>query len=129
MLRQRRQEGCNDLEVQVLVVVVAVGPALQDADLVVQALDDPEADLVLRMTVRDDTLPMPLDHVGKALVRLEALPLQTISPAVEEGTSPDRILVVPELTEGLLEQVGGVEPLVGLEQLLQAGLSLEGEIV
>src|SRR6266849_2386122 len=104
MLRKRRQERRDDLEIQILIVMVAVGATLQDADLVVQALDHPEADLVLRMAVRDDTLPMPLDHVGKALEGLEALPLQTISPEDEEGASPDGILVVPELAEGLLEQ-------------------------
>src|SRR6266542_2771242 len=129
MLRERRQEGCDDLEVQVVVVVVAVGATLQNADLIVKALDDPETYLVVGMAVRDDAVPMPLDHIGKALVGLEALPLQAVAPSVEEGTGPDGVGVIPELAKVLLEHVRGVQTLVGVEQLAKARLSLEREIV
>jgi hypothetical protein len=63
MLRQRRQERRDDLEVEVSVVLVAVGSSLQDADLVVQLLDHAEADRVVGMAVRHDAISVPLDHV------------------------------------------------------------------
>ena len=40
------KERGHDLEFEVLFVPVAVGPALEDADLVVEPLDQAEADLV-----------------------------------------------------------------------------------
>src|SRR6266508_3260720 len=56
--------------------------------------------------VRDDAPPVPLDHVRKAFVGSEALPFQAVLPPIEEGTSLERIGVVPELAEGLFEYVG-----------------------
>ena len=37
--------------------------------------------------------------------------------------------VVPQLPEGFLEQIGDVEPAVGLEQLVKGAAAVEGEIV
>jgi len=106
MLREGRQEGCDALEVQVVVVLIAISTTLEEANLVVEVLDDPEGDLVLGSAVRDDALPVPLDHVRKAFVGSEALPFQAVLPPIEEGTSLERIGVVPELAEGLFEYVG-----------------------
>src|ERR1700716_2368203 len=71
----------------------------------------------------------PLDHVGEALVGFETLPFETGAPVVEEAPSPALVSVVPELSEGLLEQVGGIEPLVGGEQQLERPLALEAEVL
>src|SRR3990170_3833034 len=106
----------HDLELEVLLVAVAVGPALEDADLVVESFDEAEADLVVGVAVGNDPVPVPLDHGRELLVGLQPLPLQALLPTLKEGASPARSLVTPELAEGLFEQIGGIEPLVGLEQ-------------
>jgi len=54
------------------------------------------------------------DHGGKLLEGLEPLPAQLRFPSLEELPDPERVLVVPELPEGLLEQICLVEPFVGL---------------
>src|SRR4030095_631605 len=51
------------------------------------------------------------------------------SPILEEPPSPSCALVVPKLAEALLEQIGGVEPLVGGEQSLQCFLAVEREVL
>src|SRR5881397_1284531 len=123
------KERGHDLEFEVFLVPVSVGPALEDADFVVEPLDQAEADLVLRVAVGDDPVPVSLDHGCELLVGFEPLPLQALLPALEEGAGPARGLVAPELAEGLFEQVGGVEPLVGLEQLAQGCSAIVGEVV
>ena len=114
------QHAGEDLQPQVFLVAQAVGAALDDADLVVEALDEAERDLVLRVAVGGDAVPMALDHLGELLVRLEPLPLQACAPVVEEAPRPAFALVVPQLAEGLLEQVGLVQPLVGRQQRFNA---------
>jgi hypothetical protein len=107
----------------------SVGAALDHADLVVQALDEPEGDLVVGMTVRGNSIPMPVDQLGELLVRLQALPLQLSAPVLEKLTSPGLAGVVPQLGEGLLEQVGGVQAFVGRQQQLEVLSSVTGEIL
>src|SRR5712692_11084371 len=75
---QRMKKRGHDLEFEVLLVPVAVGPALEDADFVVEPLDESEADLVLGVAVGDDPVPVPLDHRRELLVGLEPLPLQAL---------------------------------------------------
>jgi len=60
-----------------------------------------------------------LDHRSELLVRSQALPLELSTPVVEELPGPGLARVIPELAEGLLEQVGGIEALVGGEQELE----------
>jgi len=72
----RRQHAAEDLEAQVLLVAEAVRPALDDAHLVVEPLDEAECDLVLDGAVGRDPVPVTLDHLRELLVRLEALPLE-----------------------------------------------------
>src|SRR5438105_1092897 len=107
----------------------SVGAALNHTDLVVQTLDKPEGDLVVGMTVRSNSIPMPVDQLGELLVRLQALPLQLSAPVFEELTGPGLAGVVPQLREGLLEQVGGVQALVGRQQQLEVLASVTGEIL
>jgi len=79
-LRERRPEGCDDLEVQVMVVAIPIGTTLQESDLIVQAFDHAETDLVVGIAVRDDALPVALDHVGKAFVARRKLRLPPSNP-------------------------------------------------
>src|SRR5438128_2145046 len=121
----RGQHAGEDLEPEVLFVAQPVGATLEHADLVVQALDEAERHLVLRVAVGGDAVPVPRDHCGKLLVGAEPLPLQSGAPVVEEAPGPALPLVLPELAEGLLEDVGGVEPLVRGEQRLESAPAVE----
>jgi hypothetical protein len=114
----RRQHAGEHLQAQVLLVPQPVRPALDDADLVVQPLDEPQRHLVLLAAVGCNPVPVALDHGGELLVGLEPLPLQRRFPVLEKASRPALALVVPQLAEGLLEHVGRVEPLVGGQQLL-----------
>src|SRR5712692_7331981 len=111
-----RQHAGEDLEAEVLFVAEAVRATLEDPDLVVQSLDEAERDLVLRVAVGRDAVPVPVDHGRKLLVGAQALPAQGDAPGLEEAARPRLAAVVPELPERFLEQVGDVEPLVGAEQ-------------
>ena len=79
---------------------------MDDANLVVQPFDEAQRDLVLRLAIGGDSIPMALDHLGELLVGRKALPLQACAPGLEESPRPSLALVAPELPEGLLEQVG-----------------------
>ena len=114
-----RQHTGQDLEPEVFFIPEAVGPALDHPDLVVQALDKAEGDLVLREAVSGDSLPMTFDQLGEVFIGLETLPLERGRPVIEEASGPTFSRVVPELTEGLFEQVGRVEALVCLQKGLQ----------
>jgi hypothetical protein len=120
MILQRWQRASEDLELQVFLIAQAVSAPLYHPDLVVEPLDEAERDFVLGLAVRGDPVPMSLDHVSEVLVGFEPLPLQARAPVVEEAPRPALALVVPQLPEGLLEKVGGVQALVGGEQRLSA---------
>src|SRR5437868_4168782 len=107
----------------------SVGTALDHADLVVQSLDEPEGDLVVRMTVGGNSIPVSVNQLGKLLVRLQALPLQLSAPVLEELTSPGLSGVVPQLCERLFEHVGGVQSFVGRQQQLEVLAGVTGEIL
>src|ERR1700751_757131 len=85
--------------------------------------------ILLLRPIGGDAVPMAFDHGRKLLVRLEPLPLQARSPVLEEASCPGFALVVPKLAEALLEQIGGVEPLVGGEHGLQCFLAVEREVL
>ena len=72
---------------------------------------------------------MAVNHRRERLVGREPLPLEALFPAREEGVGPALGLVVPELAKGLLEQVGGVQSRVGLEQLSEGPAAVEGEVL
>jgi diadenosine tetraphosphate (Ap4A) HIT family hydrolase/HKD family nuclease len=73
---ERWKHACEDLEPQIFLVAQAVCAALDDADLVVEALDEAERDFVFRLAVGGDAIPMPIDHLGELFKRFEPLPLQ-----------------------------------------------------
>ena len=60
-----RQHAGENLQSQVLFVVQSVCSTLDDADLVVQSFHESEGDLVLWPTIGGDSVPMPIDHLGK----------------------------------------------------------------
>src|SRR6516225_1830567 len=126
---QGRQHTGQDFEAQVVLVAQAIGAALDHPDFVVEPLDEAERDLVLRPAVGGNAVPMPIDHGGELLVRLEALPLEARTPILEEPPCPALALVIPQLTEALLEDIGSVEPLVGRKQRLEGLLAIERQIL
>lgn len=62
---------------------------------------------------------MAIDHLGELHVGWQALPLEAIAPVLEEAPRKALALIRPELAEGLLERVGGIQTLVGSEQGLE----------
>ena len=102
---------------------------MDDADLVVQSLHEAKRDLVLWFAIGSDSIPMTIDHLSEFLVRFEPLPFERSAPVLEEAPRPALALVAPQLTEGLPEQVGGVEPLVGRQQRLERLAAFQGEIL
>src|SRR3989442_11008202 len=93
----RRQHAGKDLEPEVLLVAEPVRAALEDADLVVQPLDEAERDFVVRTAVGREPVPVPVNHRGELLVGPQALPLERRAPVLEEATRPTLPAVVPEL--------------------------------
>ena len=79
---------------------------------------------MIRVAITDDPVPVALDHLGELLEGLEPLPAQLGFPVLEESPSPERVFVIPELPEGLLEQIRLVEPFVGLQQRAQGPSAL-----
>ena len=81
----RREERRNDLELEIALVVVAVGAALKHANLVVEPLDQAEAGLTLGVAVGSNARPVAHDHRGEVLVGLGPLPLQALLPAFKKA--------------------------------------------
>ena len=102
---------------------------MDDADLVVQALYEPERDLVLGPAISGDSIPMTLDHLSELLVRRQPLPLEARAPVLEEAPRPALTLVTPQLAEGLLEQIGRIEALVRCQQGLQCLPAIEVQVL
>src|SRR5712691_1521707 len=124
-----RQHAGENLEPEVLLVAEPVRAALEDADLVVESLDEAQRDLVLRAAVGREAFPVPLNHRGERLVGPQALPLQRRPPVLEEAAGPALAPVVPELPERFLEQVRGVQPPVGGEQRRERPAPAEGQVL
>src|SRR5215470_4830471 len=81
---EHRQHASEDREAKVLLVAQAVGASLNDADLVVEPLNESKRDFVLRFAIGGDAVPMAIDHVGELLVGLQSLPLERRPPVVKE---------------------------------------------
>ena len=70
---------------------------------------------MIRVAVTDDPVPVAFDQVGELLEGLQLLPAQLGFPVLEEPPGPERIPVIPELPEGLLEQIRPVELLTDIK--------------
>src|SRR5260370_33976165 len=103
--------------------------SLDDADFVVEPFDEAQQDFVLRFAVGGDSIPMAINHVGELLVGLQSLLLERRAPVLEKAPRPAFVLVAPELAKGLIEQIGGVETLVGSQQSPQCLPALQGEVL
>ena len=68
------------------------------------------------MTIGGNAIPMGFNQLGKPSIRLQSLPFQAVLPSFKEGAGTALGSVIPELAEGFLEEVGGVQTPVGLEQ-------------
>ena len=88
LISYRVEHADEDFEAQVLLVALALAAPLNDADLAVHALDESQGDLVLRLAVGRDAVPVPVDHLGELLVGLQALPFECGAPVLEEATRP-----------------------------------------
>ncbi len=102
---------------------------MDDANLVVESFDEAERDLVFWSAVSGDSIPMTLDHLGEFLVRLQALPLQADLPVIEEAPRPPFPLVAPQLAERFLQQVGGIEALIGRQKRLQGLPAIQRQVL
>ena len=112
-----RQEGGQNLEPDVLLIPIAIGAPLNHANLVIQALDEPELDLVAGCAIRHDAVPVPFDQDRELLKRSEPLPFELLLPAGKELARPAFPAVGPELAKLFFEQIGGGQSRVGPEQL------------
>ncbi len=102
---------------------------MQDPDFVVNSFHQSKADFVVWMAIRSNTFPMGFNHVSELPIRLQPLPLQRVFPALEEGTSTPFGAVVPELSEGFLENVGRIQAAVDLEQFLQGPSPVQVQVL
>ena len=83
---------------------------MDHANLVVQTFYESQRHFILRLAIGGDAVPVTVDHRGELLVGLEALPLERGAPVLKEAPSPTLPLVVPQLPELLLEDIGRVQP-------------------
>ena len=114
---------------EIVFVAESVAPPLDDADFVVESFDEAKRHFVLRLAVGGDPIPVALDQRGELLEWLEPLPPEGGPPPVEELPRPRLAPILPELGELLLQDVRGVEPLVGGEQRREAAVLLGREIL
>src|SRR4030095_2242706 len=124
-----RQHTCQDLQVHILFVPQPIGAPLDDPDLVVEALHEPQRHFVLRVAEGGNPIPMTLNHLGTLFIRLKPLPLQGRPPIIKEMPCPPFLLITPQLPKGLLEQIGGMEAFVDRQQLLEGLTSLKRQVL
>ena len=79
----RKQVG-QHLQFAMLLIVRTGGASPNQMGPVVQASDECEGDVVPRIAIGSDSVPVPIDHRGETLVWLEELSLQLRSQILEE---------------------------------------------
>src|SRR5438309_3057171 len=129
MFSQLWQHRSQYLEAQIFFVSQAVSAPLDDANLVVEPFNESQRHFVLWPAVSGNPIPVTLNHRGKFLKGLKPLPFERRHPVLKEAPGPTLALVTPQLTKGLLEQVGGIQSLVGPEQGLQRLTPLKTEVL
>ena len=68
---------------------------------------------------------MALNHLGKFLVRFQALPLQAGFPILEEAPRPRFALVIAQLAIRLFQQVRRVQPFRDCLKLARLAINLQ----
>jgi hypothetical protein len=101
---------------------------LNDPNLVIETFHETEGDLVIRLAITDDAVPMAFDQPGKLPVRFQPTPLELGFPVLEELARPSGITVIPELPKRFLEHIRFVQTFVGLEQQIQGSPPVQIEI-
>jgi len=129
MILQRRQSTRQNLQAKIFLIAQPISAPLNHPDRVVQSFYKAKRNLVLRLAVSRDALPMPVDHVSKLLVGFQPLPFQTVTPVLEEAPRPALPLVTPKLSEGLFQQISGVQAFVRLQESLQGLPALQGQVL
>ena len=81
------------------------------------------------MAVRSDAVPVAINPRRDRLVGREPLPREALCPLREQDVGSALGLGVPAWAQGLLEQVGGVQSLVGLAQLGEGPAAVEGAVL
>ncbi len=71
----------------------AVGSALDDADLVVQAFDEAQGDFIFGFAVGGNAVPVSLDQGGELLIGFQALPLELRAPVFSKNFRAQASLV------------------------------------
>ena len=71
---------------------------------------------------------MTLDHLGKLLIRLQALPLQAGLPVLEEAPRPAFRVVIPQLPKRFFQHIRRVQPLVRRQQSLQRTPGIQRQV-
>ena len=85
---------------------------LNDSGFIIESFDEAERDFVLWFTVLSDALPVALGHISEFLEWLQALPLESSLPIIEEATRPSFSVIAPHLTERFFEKIGSAKPLI-----------------
>lgn len=73
-------------------------------------------------------MPMGFNQLRELLVGFQPLPFEAVLPSFKEGTRAAFGTVVPELPEGFLEDIGGIQAPVGLKQLLQGPAAIQTQV-
>src|SRR5260221_14633372 len=107
----------------------AICAALDDTILVFKPFQQSERHLVPWLAVGGVPILMSINHLSELLVGFQPLPLQARTPVLEEASRPALALVVPELTEGLLEQVSRVQALIRRQQGFKRLSALQGQVL
>lgn len=92
---------------------------MNHANLVLQAIDEAQLDLVAGRALRREARLVPFDQGGKLLEGPEPLPFELPLPAGKKLAGPALAARGPELPELLFEQGGGGQALVGPQQFLK----------
>jgi hypothetical protein len=124
-----RKHAGENLEAEIFLVAQAIGSALEDPDLVVEPLDETERDLVFRFGVGGTGVSVAVDHGDELLLVWQALPFECSPPVLEEALHEALSLIAPQLAEGFLEQVGGVQSPVGPPQRLERLAAFQRQVL
>src|SRR5262249_44905341 len=110
-------------------VAQPVSSSLDDSDLVVEPFHEAQRDFILWLAIGGESVPMTIDHVGELLVGFQSLPFERRAPVLQEPSCPALVLVAPELSKGLLENICGVQQFVGAQQSPQCLSALQREVL
>lgn len=105
-----RKRG-HDLQEEVAIVSIPIAHALEDLDLVVDALEQAGVERVA--TVGEDAGQPLLELAGESLQGFNAATDGTLVPCGEEAGSRAGVEIVPHVLEVVLQHIDGGQPAVG----------------